>query len=392
MNDQPLFLKPGATTRRTLLKAAAASYVALPALSFAAANTRNDRGSIKFGQSAPLTGAMAEVGLGFRDAALAVFAEVNGQGGIGGRTIDLVTLDDESLHERTTVNVKLLVSEHKVVGLFGFAGSGSHVAGAKQAAVEGMPYIAAVSGSQELRTGKTPRVYNMRAGYADEIELIIRHMYQVGIQRVSLVVEYNSQGWDIRDTFIDAAEKQGNKVASISSIDHEGSAFSLAAALKATLAGDPQAVVLGADSQASAKFVDAARAAGYNGQVYTLSTVGGAAMVKLLGKKAEGVSVTQVVPFPWTSSLRIGREFQDFCARRKIDASFIAMEAYLASSLLVGAMKRTNDFTSVGVSTALANLPAYDFGGYLGSFYSKARRSPGQVDLTVYSRSGKFLK
>ncbi len=347
---------------------------------------------IRLGQSAPVTGPLARVGIAVRDAALAVFAEVNAQGGIGGRDIQLVTLDDEDRPERTAVNVKLLASQHQVVGLFAFVGAGAHRAGARGAAEEGLPYIAAFSGSQELRSGALPWIYNLRAGHVEEIEYIARHTRQIGIRRVSLVSEYNSQGWELRDALISSFEARGDTVASISSVDHEGSKYSLPGAVSSVLAGEPQAILLGADYVASARFVEAVRQAGFTGLFYTLSTVGGTALMDMLGSQAAGLSVTQVAPFPWTSSSAVGRHFQAFCARHKIEASFASMEAYLAASLLVDALRRTREVTPAKLSEALDSLPPRDFGGFVGAFYGKSRRAPAQVDLTVFSKAGKFLK
>jgi branched-chain amino acid transport system substrate-binding protein len=379
-------------SRRTLLSGSSTALLTYFGLIRQACALSGERPPIKLGQSAPITGALAKVGLSFRDAARAVFNEVNSQGGVGGRSIELITLDDEDRPERTDVNVKLLASEHQVVALFGFIGAGSHRAGARAANAEGLPYIAAVSGAKELRAGTSPWIYNMRASHSDEIDSVVRHIHQIGIRRVSLVFEYNSEGWEVRDALIASLKQQGDNVASLSSIDHEGSDFSLLGALSSVLAGQPQAILLGADFIASARFVAAARKAGFTGSFYTLSTVGGTALIEKLGPLAEGLSVTQVVPFPWTSSSRVGRDFQAFCVRNKIEPSFASMEAFLASNLVVTALRRAREPTPSGLAVALENLPIQDFGGYQGSFYSKSRRSPGQVDLTVYARSGKFLK
>src|SRR6185369_2375755 len=227
---------------------------------------------IRLGQSAPISGPLARVGVAVRNAALAVFAEANAQGGIGGRDIELVTLDDEDRAERTSVNVKLLASQHQVVALFGFVGAGAHRAGARGAAEEKLPYVAPVSGSEELRSGTLPWVYNLRASHIDEIEYIARHTHQIGIKRVSLVSEYNSQGWELRDALMASFEARGDTVASITSVDHEGSKYSLPGAVSSVMAGEPQAIVLGADYVASARFVEAARQAGFTGLFYTLST------------------------------------------------------------------------------------------------------------------------
>jgi len=379
--------------RRTALFGA--GLAALPAAwPLSALAAIHDRAPIRLGQSAPISGPLAQVGIAFRDTALAVFNEVNGQGGIGGREIELVTLDDEDHAERTAVNVKLLASEYHVAALFGFVGAGAHRAGARGAVEEGLPYIAPVSGSQELRAGTLPWIYNLRAGHVDEIEYIARHTSNVGIQRVSLVSEYNSQGWELRDALMSAFEARGGQVASISSVDHEGSKYSLPGAVASVLARDPQAIVLGSDYVASARFVGAVRQAGYTGLFYTLSTVGGSALMEQLGPLAPGISVTQVVPFPWTASAPVGRSFQSFCARRKIEPSFAAMEAWLAATLFVDAARRARDFTPVRLAEALDSLPPRDLGGYVAGFYSssKTRRTPAQVDLTVFSRAGKFVK
>jgi ABC-type branched-subunit amino acid transport system substrate-binding protein len=378
--------------RRSLLLGLPAASLLSSVLLPSGVQARIGPAPIRLGQSAPVTGPLARVGIAVRDAALAVFAEANAQGGIGGRDIELVTLDDEDRPERTAVNVKLLASQHQVLAMFGFVGAGAHRAGARGAAEEGLPYIAAFSGSQELRSGALPWIYNLRAGHIDEIEYIARHTRQIGIRRVSLVSEYNSQGWELRDALISSFEARGDTVASITSVDHEGSKYSLPGAVSSVLAGDPQAILLGADYVASARFVDAVRKEGFTGIFYTLSTVGGNALMDTLGPQAAGLSVTQVVPFPWTSSSSIGRTFQAFCAKHKIEASFASMEAYLGATLLVDALRRARDVTPARLAEALDTLPARDFGGFVGAFYSKSRRAPAQVDLTVFSKAGKFLK
>lgn len=355
-------------------------------------NSGSADGPIRLGQSAPVSGPLAAVGSACRDATRAVFADVNAQGGIGGRTLELVTLDDEDRPERTAVNVKLLASQHQVIGLFGFVGAGAHRAGAQGAADEGLPYIAAFSGSQALRSGLLPWIYNLRAGHVDEVDYIARHTRQVGISRVSLVAEYNLQGWELRDALMASFEARGASVASISSIDHEGSRYSLPGAVSSVLAGLPQAILLGADYVASARFVEAVRRAGFTGLFYTLSTVGGHALIDRLGAQATGLSVTQVVPFPWSTSSALGRQFQAFCARHRLAASFASMEAYLAAQMLVDALRRLREATPARLAEALDSLPPRDFGGYVGAFYGRSRRTAAQVDLTVFTRDGKFVK
>ncbi len=349
-------------------------------------------GAIKLGQSAPLTGPLAPVGIAVRDSFQAVLADFNAAGGLRGRMLELVSLDDEDRSERTAVNVKLLASQHEVVALCGFVGAGAHRAGARGANEENLSYVAPVSGSQELRTATTRGVYNMRASHQDELAYIVRHTRQIGIRRLSLVTEYNPQGWELRDGLIEALQPHGQKLASMGSVDQDGSPSTLPDIVAALLAGAPEAILLGANHIGSALVVAAARKAGFNGLFYTLSTVGGTALMQRLGPLATGLSITQVVPFPWSGSTQVSRDFQAFCGRHKVALSFSGMEAYLSANLLIDALKGTRDGTATQLTQAFDSATPRDFGGFIGSFYTHARRTPVQVDLTVYSASGKFVR
>ncbi|HET9469746.1 MAG TPA: ABC transporter substrate-binding protein, partial [Usitatibacter sp.] len=95
---------------------ALAALLALLALPAAAADNR-----IVIGQSAPLTGSNAGIGKDIRDGALAYFRKVNEAGGVHGRPIELVSLDDRNDRKTAGANAARLVNQENVVALFGFA-------------------------------------------------------------------------------------------------------------------------------------------------------------------------------------------------------------------------------------------------------------------------------
>ena len=61
---------------------------------------------IRLGQSLPLTGALAELGTEYRDGMLAHFKQLNAKGGIHGRKVELTTLDDGYVVERSVENTR----------------------------------------------------------------------------------------------------------------------------------------------------------------------------------------------------------------------------------------------------------------------------------------------
>src|SRR6185436_20017730 len=77
--------------------------------------------TIVIGQSAPLSGANAELGNDIRNGALAYFRKVNDAGGVHGRKIKLASLDDGNAVPRAEENTKKLVEEQAVFALFGYA-------------------------------------------------------------------------------------------------------------------------------------------------------------------------------------------------------------------------------------------------------------------------------
>src|SRR5205823_3109762 len=124
--------------------------------------------------------------------------------------------------------------------------------GMQAAQSEGVPFIAPVSGMDVLRQKGNGNVYLLRAGHREEIRQIIRHTSSIGINRVALLFEYESAGWEIRDSFAEAAE--GSKAASSVSSSVSRGSVDVSAAVPVLLASKPQSIVLAANPAASAAF------------------------------------------------------------------------------------------------------------------------------------------
>src|SRR5689334_2937454 len=73
------------------------------------------------GQSVPLSGGNARFGQDIRDGALAYFAMLNAKGGVQGRPIELVSLDDKNDRKLAAANTTALLENKNLLALFGFA-------------------------------------------------------------------------------------------------------------------------------------------------------------------------------------------------------------------------------------------------------------------------------
>src|SRR5437660_4335047 len=142
--------------------------------------------TIVFGQSAPLSGANAELGNDIRNGALAYFRKVNEAGGVQGRRLELITLDDANQVPRAEANTRELVEQKQVFALFGYASATLSRPALPTVEKHGVPFLAPFTGADPMRVFNR-NVYNMRASYADELEKIVEHFVPLGVKRFSVV-------------------------------------------------------------------------------------------------------------------------------------------------------------------------------------------------------------
>src|SRR5947207_6590022 len=142
--------------------------------------------SVLFGQSAPLTGSNAELGNDIRNGALAYFRKVNEAGGLHGRKLELVSLDDANQVPRAEANTAKLIQEERVFALFGYASATLSRPALPLVEKHQVPFLAPFTGADPMRVFNR-YVYNMRASYADELEKIVEHFAPLGVKRFSIV-------------------------------------------------------------------------------------------------------------------------------------------------------------------------------------------------------------
>src|SRR5258707_5481977 len=77
--------------------------------------------NILVGQSSPFSGSNKELGEDIREGLQAYFKQVNQTGGVNGRTLELVALDDANDAKRSGENARILIEQRGVLALIGYA-------------------------------------------------------------------------------------------------------------------------------------------------------------------------------------------------------------------------------------------------------------------------------
>ena len=174
-----------------------ATYV-LPAIFALLSSSVNAQGvvgdTILIGQSASLTGPAELLGKEMKAGAEAYFNFANQNGGVNGRKIKLISLDDGYEPDRTKANTKKLIDEHQVLALFGYVGTPTSNAALPLFTEAKVPFIGAFTGAESLRAPLNRYIFNVRASYFDETEEIVGHLVQQGVKQIAVFYQNDAYG------------------------------------------------------------------------------------------------------------------------------------------------------------------------------------------------------
>ena len=173
-------------TLKKLLALAGAGLLLSSAPAARAADPGIGDNTITLGMSAPFTGPNGAYGKELREGALAYFAQLNGAGGINGKKVELITLDDGYETDKTVANTRKLIEENKVFALMAYYGSSPTAEAMKVFSEAKVPLVGTISGSSTLRSPVNRYMFHLRASYADETEAIVNHMVALGITNIAV--------------------------------------------------------------------------------------------------------------------------------------------------------------------------------------------------------------
>jgi len=373
------------TTRRQFTLAAAASLLAAPTLLKAQSTNK-----IILGQSAAFTGPAAELGIQFNQGARIWFDQLNAQGGVAGKTVEIMNLDDGYEPDRCAANTQKLIAED-VFALFGYIGTPTSLAALPLVTKAQVPFIAPFTGAMGLREPFHKQVFHLRASYNDETALIVRQLTNLGLKKIAVFYQNDAYGKAGLDGVTLALGKQELKPVAQATV--ERNSVDVAAAVKTLVAAAPDAVVQISAYKSCAAFIRAARQAGYGGTFYNVSFVGTQALADELGKDGAGVVVSQVVPSPYSSARPIAREFAEAVKKvgGKAQANFSSMEGYLAARLLTEGLKRAGSRSNSreGLIQGLESLGSQSLGGFQVNFSANDHVASSFVELSMLTGDGR---
>ena len=347
---------------------------------------------ILFGQSAALTGPAKELGRNMRLGIRAAFEEANKAGGVHGRILDLLSLDDAYEPEDAIVMTRHLIEQEEVFALIGAVGTPTSRSATPIARDSGVPYIAPFTGAAFLRDAEWDNIINLRASYNQETEeMVARLTNDLGITRISVMYQNDSFGRAGFRGVLAALERRDMELTSIGIYPRNTNAVKTG--LLDLGQGDPEAVIMIGAYEPVARLILWAHRIGMDAVFMTVSFVGSNALAQALGADGAGVLVTQVVPFPEDDSLPVVASYLDALADHDpaAEPGFVSLEGYLAGRMVIAALEQCgSDVERSCLLGQLVDRGVLSIDGFDLQFGEGDNQGSDQVFLTVIGSDGEY--
>lgn len=287
--------------------------------------------AITFGQSACFSGPNQRLGLDYRAGILAAFEERNANGGVRGRRLELIALDDGYEPEQAASNAERFVEANDVLAVVGGVGTPTAARIAPVLRTAGIPFVGHVTGADFLHDAERfPNVVNLRASYLEEVNVLVRHIVQdLGHKRLGIIYQDDAFGRSVMRSYLAALAE--HDIPLLAKTTYSRNTHAVHASLFGMAKADLEAILLVGSYAANAEIINLAHSLG---QYYTMANLSFSLSDELrrrVQQTNERILVTEVVPNPHDEVSLLARNF-----RRAMDAQATNEEAWLSELSLEG--------------------------------------------------------
>lgn len=341
---------------------------------------------ILLGQSCALSGPAKDLGIEMRAGLLASFALVNENGGVRGRDIHLISLDDGYEPDKAVKNTLKLITEDDAFLLIGEVGTPTSKAVIPIIEEYKIPFFAPFTGAELLRNPFRKYVINIRASYYQEMEELASYLInQRRFSRIACFYQNDSYGYAGLQGIEQALAKRGMSL--VSKGTYERNTLAVMGGMQDIYRGKPEAVVLVGAYPACAEFIKLSKTKINTDLTFcNISFVGTESLKEELGTYGADVIVSQVVPDPLDPSIPLVKEFMESMRHYQHDApiSFTSLEGYIAGKLFAAvAGSVEGKLTRESFITTMQTIGSFDLGGIILTFGPEDHQGLDTIHLTT---------
>ncbi|MET0335937.1 MAG: ABC transporter substrate-binding protein [Rhizobacter sp.] len=345
---------------------------------------------IRIGQSAHLTGPLGPALVPVIKGQALAIDEVNRKGGIAGRPVKLITLDDAYDTKKCVENVNTLIDKEKVVALYGLASTPNVGAVLPILAEKKIPLVGVYTGSPVLRAKHHPYFFTTMASYRDEVVQMVRNLITLQKSQIGLVYQNAAFGQLMKPVVEEVSKELGATL--VAQVPLEASGTDAVAAAQSLAAARPQAIIVMAFGPSMVPFVKAARAH-VGVPIYAVSISNSPQILKALGDDARGLAFTQLVPYPFRQTTPLTRDLATALSREKLEVAYDYMFGYLNMRILLEGIRRAGKvITPQTIVKGMESMNKVDLGGYPVSYGPNKHHGSNFVEITIVGPGGRWIR
>ncbi|MDE0038250.1 MAG: ABC transporter substrate-binding protein [Gammaproteobacteria bacterium] len=310
--------------------------------------------AIVFGQSAGLSGPNEWLGIHYRAGILAAFGESNSQGGVDGRRLELIALDDRYEPEHAAANAERFVAENDVLAVVGGVGTPTAARIAPVLRTAGIPFIGHVTGADFLHdAGRFPNVVNLRASYLDEVRTLVEHIVaESGHRRtramaadgarMGIIYQDDAFGRSVMRSYLKALAEHG--IPLLAKTAYSRNTHAVHASLFGLAKADLDAILLVGTYSANGEIINLANSLGHDYTMANLSFAVSYELRRIVEAPSDRILVTEVVPSPHDPDSALAASFRSamdsFPTPGGAAVNELSLEGYLLGRYLVSTLTR----------------------------------------------------
>ena len=328
---------------------------------------------IRLGMSAPFSGSARELGRGLELGIRTYLRYLNDQGGIAGREVRLIALDDGYDPDRALANMRELYERHQVFGVVCNVGTPTAEKTLPYAREKKLLFFGAFTGADLLR--KTPPdryVFNYRPSLEEETAASLKHLFgaeRVHPDQVAVFAQDDAFGDDVFQGVAKTLREYGRNPEGILRVGYIRNSIDVTGAVEEVLRHpEIRAIHMAAVYRPAAQFILKVKGARPNMLFTSVMFVGSEALAEELQQfgpeYAAGVMVTQVVPpadSQATAVLQFTEHLGNFYPHERPNS--VSLEGYIAAGILAEGLRLAGrNLTTDSLVEALESIHNLDLG------------------------------
>ena len=303
---------------------------------------------IIIGQSCAMTGPASDLGEAMNAGLKACIDEINKKGGIEGRKIRLLTLDDAYNPYNAIRNVESFLEEkHGLFLLIGEVGTPTSRAILPIIEREKIPFLGPFTGAECLRNPYNKYIINIRASYFQEMEKIAEYIERKGLTKIACFYQNDGYGMAGLRGIQKAIEKK-NKLKLVAKATYERNTTAVKVGCRKIFKERPDAIVMVGAYKPCAEFIKRAKRFiktdnnKWNPIFCNISFVGPNALRKELKDEGEGCIISQVVNHLDKENNSLVADYEDAMNKASMGSKigFVSFEGYIAGKFFCSVLKK----------------------------------------------------